>query len=298
MNDLADEVLANAAFERVKGELLRIPAESLLQVSLDISAAVATVLGVVPEVRGLREQVRKELPSFDIERFDKLEDYALALSYAQASYLSATQGSDELEPVAAEAAKVRERLLAEAKSLVHHGVVSQSQLSQLKGANGYKNVATDVMVLANLLQTVFPQIEGKSMTTMADLERASRVATRLLRIVGLKEQGPAQIAETTDLRLRAYTTLFLAYEDVRRAVTYLRGAKDDADTITPSLHPGRPRPKKGSIPESPPVEGGGRTTSPDATAPGTGSVPANLAAASAQPQASASPAGSKGPFLS
>jgi len=298
VNDLADEVLANSAFERVKGELLALRTEELVQVSLDISAAVATVLGVVPEVRALREQVVKELPAFDIERFDRLEDYALALSYAQARFLSATEGPSDLEPVASEAAKLREKLLAEAKALVHHNIVSQAQLSQLKGANGYKNVATDVMVLANLLQTVLPQIQGKSLTTGEDLERASRVATRLLRIVGMREQGPVQIAEATELRLRAYTRLIQSYEAVRRAVTYLRGTKEDADSITPSLHPGRPRQRKGSEPELPATGGNAPGASSETAPVGAGVVASSAAPAEAQKPAGSSALGSKGPFLS
>jgi hypothetical protein len=31
------------------------------------------------------------------------------------------------------------------------------------------------------------------------------------------------------------------YEDVRRAVAYLRAREGDADAIAPSLYPGRPR---------------------------------------------------------
>ena len=193
--------------------------------------------------------------------------------------------------------------MAEAKALVHHGVVSQAQLSQLKGANGYKNVATDVMVLVNVLQTVLPQIQGRSLTTAEDLERASRVATRLLRIVGLREQGPAQIAEATDLRLRAYTSLILAYDDARRAVTYLRGAKDDADSIAPSLHPGRPRQRKGSEPEVPAAGGTSADSSGGAAATATGSADTtpgtpNAHARGAQPPV-ATPATSRNdPFLS
>lgn len=38
--------------------------------------------------------------------------------------------------------------------------------------------------------------------------------------------------------------LLLAYDDARRAVTPLRGAKGDVDTIAPSFFPGRLRPKK------------------------------------------------------
>jgi hypothetical protein len=241
VTNVGEEALANTAFERVQADLAAWKPEELLTVNLDISAAVATVLGVLPEARALREQIAKELPSFDVARFDKLEDYALALSYAQAKYLSATQPPDDLDALSEEAASLRERLLAEARSLTHHGLVSSAQLAQLKGANGYKNVATDLMVLTSVMQAGWTQIQGKTPTTAQDLEHASRVATRLLRIVGLREQGPAQVAQATDTRLRAYTTFFRTYEDARRAVTYLRARQGDADSIMPALHPGRPR---------------------------------------------------------
>jgi hypothetical protein len=293
LNGVADEVLATGAFERVKGELMALRKEELLQVSLDISAAVATVLGVVPELRGLRDQIVKELPSFEIGRFDRLEDYALALSHTQVLFLSATQRPSELDPIAEEATELREKLLAEATALVHHGVLNQGTLAQLKGANGYKNIATDVMVLANVLGTVLPQIQGRTLTQPADLEHATRLGTHLLRIVGLKEQGPAQVAEATDLRLRAYTALLLAYDDARRAITYLRGAKDDGDTIAPSLHPGRPRPKKGSGAEVPAP--GGTPPSTSATSAPVGGTPV---VADAPKPVSDGAMSAKGPFLS
>lgn len=44
----------------------------------------------------MRERLVKELPTFDIARFDMLEDYALALAFAQSKYLFATQPPDDL----------------------------------------------------------------------------------------------------------------------------------------------------------------------------------------------------------
>ena len=76
---LGDEVLMSAALERVKAELAALTPDELQPISLEISAAVATVLGVLPEVRALRERIVKELPSFNLARFDKLEDYAFEI---------------------------------------------------------------------------------------------------------------------------------------------------------------------------------------------------------------------------
>jgi hypothetical protein len=166
--------------------------------------------------------------------------------------------------------------LAEVNALVQHGIVSGAQLGQLKGANGYKNVATDLMVLTNVIQSVWQQVQGKILTTSQDLEAALRIATRLLRVVGLREQGPAQVAQATDERVRAYTLLLAAYDDMRRAVGYLRGAQGDADQIAPALHPGRPRSKRSdpqpqTQPASPgvaaPTAAGVAAASPAATHP-------------------------------
>ncbi len=295
--NVGNELLVNAVFERVRPEMMALKPEELLSISLDISPAVATVLGVLPEVRALREQIVKELPTFDIGRFDAVEDYALALSFAHAKFLSATQAPDDLEALSAESLKVRERLLAEVNALVQHGIVGEAQISQLKGANGYKNVATDLMVLTNVIQSVWPQVQGKLLTTSQDLEGALRVATRLLRVVGLREQGPAQVAQATDERLRAYTLLMVAYDDVRRAVGYLRSQQGDADDIAPGLHPGRPRSKRsGAEPQAPvaapaaPVV----TGAPGAPTPAAPAHPANTAPVAPEPSKSAP---TNGPFM-
>ena len=249
-NGLEQEALASAAFARVLPDLLALREDELSPINLDIPAAVITVLGVLGELKELRPRLAK-LSELDITEVDKLEDYALALSFANARYLAATKTPNDLETLATEAAKLRERLLAEARAFTYHGIISESQLANLKGANGKKNVATDLQVLAGLLQEAWPQIQGKTPTTPQDLERASRIATRLQRIMGVKEQGPAQASELTDQRLRAYNKLVDVYETIQLAVAFLRGRRNTADTIVPNLHPGRPGPRNKPTDEPP-----------------------------------------------
>jgi hypothetical protein len=93
---LGDEKLVGEAYERVKADLAALKPEDLLQVNLDIPTAVTAILGVLPEVTVLRERMTKELPSFDLATFDKMEDFALALSFAQTNFLTATQPPDDL----------------------------------------------------------------------------------------------------------------------------------------------------------------------------------------------------------
>jgi hypothetical protein len=287
-----DEVLVAEAYERVKGDLAALKPEEFLQLNVDIPTAVSTVLGVLPEVKALRDRIVKELPAFDVARFDKLEDYALALKDAQAGVLTSTEPVDDLQPLAEEAARVRETLLADAQALAKHGLVDSEQLSQLKGAKGYKNIAQDLDVLSMLLQANWQKIAGKSATVQEDLALASRISTRLLRIVGLREQGPAALADAADRRLRAFTQLINTYEDARRAVQFLRAAEGDADSIAPSLYPGRPRrkqvdpvPAPTPAPVTPVATSGAPVVSPSvsSTAPAVSSKGVNVTPASKDP---------------
>jgi hypothetical protein len=241
VNELDEEALADQVLERVKADLAALHKDQFLTIDLDIPATVAAVLGVVPDVHSLREQIVKELPSFDIAQFDKLEDYALALSYAHARYLCVTQSPEDLELLSAQASELREKLVAEAKALVDAGLLSGAPLAELPGGSGYKNTATDLRVLTSLLQAAWARIEDETSMTAASLEEASRLATRLLRVAAARGKGPSRVAEAIELRLRAYTALLRAYDDARRAVTYLRSEFGDADMISPSLRPPRPR---------------------------------------------------------
>lgn len=286
------QALIKSAFERVLPELLLLPENELRTIALDIPAAVITVYGTIKEVMALRPQLAK-LSTFDISHVDKLKDYARALSYIHGIYLAATTTPEELDSLAVEASTLRERYLSEVRWLTHHGVVHEDRLKNLKGANGRKNIAVDLNVLVGILQSVWPQIQGKTLTSSQDLEHASFVSTRVQELLGDDEQGPAVVAEVTDQRVRAYTKLMDVYESVQRAVAFLRGAKYDADTIVPTLFKGG-RPASRTKDEDTTVPAGG------ATAPATGGAPSTGAAAPAvaatQPFA-ADAFGPSGPFM-
>jgi hypothetical protein len=238
MNVARDEALVAESFERVKAELEALELEALPQVNLDVQVAVTTILGALPEIRALRERIVKELPAFDLASFDKLEDYVQALAFAQAKYQFAAQPPGDLEAVSAEAVKLREKLLATAQALALSGLFDKSSLENLKGANGYKNVAQDLQGLSTAMRDSWATIQGKSPLSAEDVEAASRVALRLTRLVGLREQGPALLAAAAELRTRAFALVLHTYEEARLAVAYLRRREGDADTIAPSLYSG------------------------------------------------------------
>lgn len=233
---VVDEVLVAEAYQRIEPEFAALKAEEVETPTLDIHAAVRTVLGALPEIRDLRAQLVKELPAFDVAAFDKLEDYALALSRAHARYQIATTSPNELDEVIVEASKARERLVAAARGLALFGLFDGRKLDQLKHGNGHSNVAEDLQALSAAFEENWTKLEGKTPLTLESVKGASRLALRFTRLVGLKEQGTPEQAEATDLRRRAFTLLLRTYEDVRAAVRFLRRREDDADSIVPTLY--------------------------------------------------------------
>jgi hypothetical protein len=234
-----DEVLADETYQRLLPEIEALPAEDVMQVNLDIPSAVTTVLGSLPELRAIRPEIQKHLPEFDLECFDKLEDYTLALTYANAQYLIAVAPPEDLQATGSEGSALRNTLHADAMALIQRGLIDSDQLKQLKGGNGYKNIATDLLILASVLQNHWSKIEGKCGTTEAEVDRAIKLAQRILRVVGLREQAPTSVAAASDRRVRAFTLFWNAYDQARRAVAFLRWDHDDADQIAPSLYAGR-----------------------------------------------------------
>lgn len=58
--------------------------------------ATQTILGVWSRLHALREKIVKELPGFDVARFDKLEDYTLGFRYVQSRYALATKDPNNM----------------------------------------------------------------------------------------------------------------------------------------------------------------------------------------------------------
>ena len=83
-NDAAVPRLRAAYLRRLE-EINAVPDSALVPINISIPTAVTTVLGSLPKIRAMRDQLAG-MPGFDLEAFDKLEDYTLAVAHAQARY--------------------------------------------------------------------------------------------------------------------------------------------------------------------------------------------------------------------
>jgi hypothetical protein len=131
---------------------------------------------------------------------------------------------------------------------------------------GFRNISTDVFHLVEAIRARWTDIESKTAITQQELDRAERLQQRLNRLLGLKDQQTPNINAASEQRRRALTLLLRAYDEVRRAITYLRWKTNDIDDIAPSLFAGRGGRRKST--ETTPA-----TPTTPAVTPGTGTTP-------------------------
>ncbi len=232
------------AFEQIKPEIDSVQEENFITVSLDIPATVITVQGAYPEIYALRSQFVQHLPTLDITKVDKLETYGLAMFCAHTDYKAAIEPSASLIELAENATSIRTILLADVNSLIAYGLLAPSVIDGLQGVNGYKNVMTDLALLASILRKNAAKITARTTVKPDELAAAEDLANKLGKAVGLREQSPQIIAEAARNRQAAYTLFIKAYDEVRFGVQYLRRHEEDADSIAPSLFANRGTRKK------------------------------------------------------
>jgi hypothetical protein len=299
VNVASNEVVAKEAYARVKAEWAALEADQLLRVNLDIPIAAQTILGALPEVKAFRERIVKELSSFDVVKFDKLEDYVLALVSIHSRYVMATQPPDDLAELSVAASALRERLTSDAKTLSLRGLFDGRKVEALKGSTGYRNVGLDLQSLSEELEAVWPQIVGKCGTTAEELKAASQMATRLLRVVGVRDQAPVVLAAMVEERMRAFTVVIKVWEEARAAIGYLRRDQEDLESIAPNLYTGKALRTKASEPE---VSGNPATGTPSTGTPAGGgsstSSPATGGSTSTGAPLTSAEISKKGPFVS
>lgn len=175
----------------------------------------------------------------DITQLDKLRDYAFALARAHSAYRSAVSPSDPNGAIADELIAIRDLLVTDALALGKRKLLDLNIVDKHRSGLGYKAIAVDVDGLVALLREAAPRVAGKTAVTEEELEHAARLAQRLVTGIGIKEQDPVVLDAATLLREQAFTLFINAYDEVRRAVIYLRWHEGDADTIAPSLWAGR-----------------------------------------------------------
>lgn len=231
-----------AAYEALADERAALPPDRIIRINADVPTAVSVVLGHEPQIQQLAEQ-GKGLPGFDATVFEKMERYAQALAYAQMLYNVASTPVENVPELAAEAVKARDRFGADAEALAVRGMLDGSKLQELRGGPGYKNIAYDLGSLVALLRANWSKVAAKTAVTEMELKHAQVLTEQLVMAIAAREQQEAAISAASDERSRAFTLFAHAYDQVRRAASFLHWGENIED-IVPSFYNGRAGTKK------------------------------------------------------
>ena len=232
------------ALESVKPELMKIPATSLRPINLDIPTIILVVMGALAALRALRALIATVLGEAQAMFVDRLPVYVQAMSQAHTDYLIALSPTN-LQEMSDELVMRRDVLVSEATTLVKRKLIRSGELGELRGNVGFTNQIFDAFQVVTLLRKHWADVEPNSGVTAAELDDAERLAQRFAQVLADREKAASQTGELAEMRQRAYTGLLDTWDQVRRAVIYLRWNEGDAENIAPSLwanrsrHPGK-----------------------------------------------------------
>ena len=234
----ATSTSSTEVLKRLRPELLHIPTTALRPVNLDITAMVVTLLGTLPALRSLRPALVAAVGESYGAHLDNLEAYAQAAGQARADYLIAATPAD-LASISEEVVAARELLLADVTPLIKRKLILPTELGELRGNVGFRNQLLDLQQLLSLFRKHWDTIAAFTPVKPADLDQAEQLAQRFFDALGVRELGPAATMDLADLSQRAFTMAVDTYDEVRRAVSFLRWKEGDADSLAPSLWAGR-----------------------------------------------------------
>ncbi|HEX2735644.1 MAG TPA: hypothetical protein VHM70_28785 [Polyangiaceae bacterium] len=262
------------AYQKTAPERAALDPGDFSSIGLDLALAINTVLAANPRIQELHDELA-ELP-IDHEQIAQLETYAQAAGHALALYNVATAPPERLDEVYQEAVERRNTLKSDALNLATHNLVNKDAVAALKGDVGYRNVGYDLMSLVSLLRASATRIAGRSATLPEDLDKAEAIANELLELAALREARSSIDPKVSENRHRAFTLMQKAYDQARRAVSFLRWDRGDADKITPALYGSKgsrrredPAAEQPTVPVTPTTQG----TTPSATTPVAPAVP-------------------------
>jgi hypothetical protein len=219
---------AEAAYTEMKAEMAQLAPDSLGKVNLDISQAVSIALGVLPGLQSFRPAMAK-LPDFDIAQFDKLETFALGAWYTHLLALPPASATNPVQVLLEEATDLRNSLLSDAEALAARGLLDADSVREIRKGHGNMDIANDLVALSALMGASWDKIENKTAATPVEVHRAGDLGPLLIAALGVREHAVTMTpVEAADRKLRAFTLFTGAYDQVRRAVSYLRWNEGDA----------------------------------------------------------------------
>jgi hypothetical protein len=235
-----------------KEEIAAVPDSALLAINLDIPSLINTVTGAYHNLIILRPRI-VTLAEFDIARIDALETLPFALGFVHTRYEIATAPPAPLTALATRVIEGRDVLLAGLRMLERRKFVDASVFDALHGGQSYRTAALEALKAAHHLRALPAETLARSGLTLAEIDEATSLAGDLTNELGARDLAPAVVAQVARERQATYTLTVTAYDQARRAATYLLWNDGNVDEIVPSLYAGRGGRRRTEPTDAPPV---------------------------------------------
>lgn len=245
---------AAEAYKRVEDQILALSVNEVGRVTADVAMASSIALGALENLQQLRPEFEQLSDGgVALKALDSLQDYALAAFFAHLESVPDASQS-ELARLLERARPLRESLLKVADGLAGFGLLSGSAVSAIREGSGHLDTAKDLALLGALFGSNWERVESKVPFERGLVDEAGRLGALLLRTIGAKEVGEVRKDPSYDwgsLRARAFRLLVNAYEELRRATSYVRWHHGDALAYAPSLHARPATRRRGGSPAEP-----------------------------------------------
>ncbi len=226
-------------YRKVEAEIVALSEDEVGRVTTDVGQAVSIALGARENLEQLRPEFKRlNDEGAAIKALDTLEDYAMASFFAHLQVVP-DGTSDDVKRLLEQGRPIRAKLLKVAESLVSFDIFAEKTVSAIRKGSGHLDAAKDLVALGALFNSNWEIVKNKVPFELDLVEQASTIGPQLLRAIGAKGVGEVRKDPSYDwlsLRKRAFRLLVNAYEELRRATSYVRWYDGDAKDFTPSLH--------------------------------------------------------------
>jgi hypothetical protein len=226
------------AFNKLSETIRAVPREEQRHVNLDLPGVFTTIYKTLARARVYEPQVAK-LEFTDHPAIMILPDLVLAGLYIENEIATTSQTANELGPKVEEGTALAQVMVADIKALVLRKVLPMDALADYNSGNGYHTLATNLGLVARLADRHWAAIEGRSGITRADIDRAGELNQEIFKYLGERATNGGDLAQLAVLRAQNFTLIVRAYDELRRAIAYLRYHEGDVDEIAPSLFANR-----------------------------------------------------------
>ncbi len=236
---IASTVDFAASLEAKKEAIAALPDDQVRAVRHDIPTIASVVIGSLPELDTLRAAILAQAGPGYLAILGGIEKTVEAMQEAHVRFLM-VEKSPSFSDLSERALALREMLYFDARSAVARGKMPAAAIANLRGNVGHKNQAQDLLMLANAHHDHRAALLGATAVTEADIIEAKELAARLIKEPGEREQSPSA-SPSAELRTRAYSLVLAEWDELRRAVRFVRWHEGDWEQYAPSLWSGRGR---------------------------------------------------------